>query len=263
MTKFDEFPLNVQRIKASKRYREMKDYQQAWYLNLLMEAWDSETPGYLKDNGELWLWANARTAAFFAKEGGPVLRCFHRRTIDGVPYLVNERLLEIYKKKLAEIQEGATCGWPKQNPRKQRRSVVSLNVSICSDLSLPIYEKYPRKVSKAKALTAISKAIARVSQEKHCSDAEAAKLIYEAVAEFAQSPAGQRGLYTPHPATWMNQDRFFDDRGEWYRTEEGSGQRKPAGKPDCPRCAGAGEHRSYLTPGRMVVCECVEEAQLA
>lgn len=251
MTKFEEFPINVQRIKASRRYQEMVDYQQAWYLNLLMEAWDSEPPGYLKDNGSLWQVANARTEAFFLKESGPVIACFQRLTMNGVPYLVNQRLLEIYKRELA-------------NSSKKKRSLVSLKLSISSDLSLPIYEKYPRKVCKKKALDAIAKAIDRVMREDNRSDAEAAKLICEAVEEFAQSPAGQRGTYTPHCATWMNQDRFRDEREEWYELDqqEFKAIQSSRGKPGCPKCQGSGQHGSNFSPGRSVDCECTYQPSL-
>ena len=39
---------------------------------------------------------------------------------------------------------------------------------------------------------------------------------------FASSISGKKGVFTPHPATWFNQDRFDDDPAEWNRTEESS-----------------------------------------
>jgi hypothetical protein len=50
----------------------MKDYQQAWYLNLLFASWVSERLGYLPDDGQLWRLANARTRQFFEKECEPI-----------------------------------------------------------------------------------------------------------------------------------------------------------------------------------------------
>ncbi len=41
--------------------------------------------------------------------------------------------------------------------------------------------------------------------------------IKEKTAQFANSPSGQRGLYTPHPSTWFNQSRYLDDENEWYK----------------------------------------------
>jgi len=62
------FPFYVHRLVGDVRYRALKDYQQAWYLNLLFAAWISERPGYLPDDGQLWRLANARTRQFFEKE---------------------------------------------------------------------------------------------------------------------------------------------------------------------------------------------------
>ena len=66
------FPFYVHRFIGDVRYRAMKDYQQAWYLNLIFASWVSERPGYLPDDGQLWRLANARTRQFFEKECEPV-----------------------------------------------------------------------------------------------------------------------------------------------------------------------------------------------
>jgi hypothetical protein len=59
------FPFYVHRFVGDVRYRAMKDYHQAWFLNLLFASWVSERPGYLPDDGQLWCLANARTRQFF------------------------------------------------------------------------------------------------------------------------------------------------------------------------------------------------------
>jgi hypothetical protein len=38
-----------------------------------------------------------------------------------------------------------------------------------------------------------------------------ARVLYQTVVKFRESPAGKKGEYTPHPATWFNADKFFDD----------------------------------------------------
>ena len=48
------FPFYVHRFINDPRYRALKDYQQAWFLNLLFASWISERPGYLPDDGQLW-----------------------------------------------------------------------------------------------------------------------------------------------------------------------------------------------------------------
>jgi hypothetical protein len=80
-----------------------------------------------------------------------------------------------------------------------------------------IYEIYPRKEGRGEAYRAIEKALVRVSKEKSCVREDAGDFIYSAVAKFSESPAGKKGQYTPHCATWMNQDRFFDDPSEWWK----------------------------------------------
>src|SRR5262249_21322524 len=54
-------PFDVRSITWNPTYQALKDYQQAWFLNLLFASWISERPGYLPDDGQLWRLANART----------------------------------------------------------------------------------------------------------------------------------------------------------------------------------------------------------
>jgi hypothetical protein len=66
-------------------------------------------------------------------------------------------------------------------------------------------------------MKAITNAITRVQKKKECSREDASDFIYAQVAKFAESPAGQKNGFTPHCATWMNGDRFFDDPTEWWK----------------------------------------------
>lgn len=97
---------------------------------------------------------------------------------------------------------------------KSKEVLVSFEISNLEEL---IYSDYPRKVGRPEGLKAISKAVRKIQKQFHLADNEAAEYLHKAVLEFARSPAGQRGTYTPHPATWMNQERWNDDRTEWYR----------------------------------------------
>ncbi len=85
------FPFYVHHFIGDARYKAMKDYHQAWFLNLLFASWVSERPGYLPDDGQLWRLANARTRQFFEKESAPVMGMFeHEGTItDGVVWIYN------------------------------------------------------------------------------------------------------------------------------------------------------------------------------
>jgi hypothetical protein len=88
-----------------------------------------------------------------------------------------------------------------------------------------LYRAYPRRVGKAAALKAISKALARVPFID----------LMDAVCEYAASREGKDPNYTPHPATWFNEGRWEDERSEWHRPE-GNGRTGKA-----PRKPGPGE----------------------
>ena len=89
------------------RYRALKDYQQAWFLNLLFASWQSERPGYLPDDGQLWRLANARTRQFFEKECAAVLCMFEREgtTTDGAIWIYNRGLVEIYDEQVLKFHK--------------------------------------------------------------------------------------------------------------------------------------------------------------
>jgi hypothetical protein len=93
------FPFYIHRIVGDFAYRDLKDFQQAWYL------WISGRPGYLPDNGQLWRLANARTRQYFDKECEPVMRMFEREgsTTDGEVWIYNRTLLEIYDEQVLKF----------------------------------------------------------------------------------------------------------------------------------------------------------------
>ena len=101
------FPFYVHRLVGDVRYRALKDYQQAWYLNLLFASWVSERPGYLPDDGQLWRLANARTRQFFEKECEPILCMFEREgsMTDGAVWIYNRVLLEIYDEQVLKFHK--------------------------------------------------------------------------------------------------------------------------------------------------------------
>ena len=117
------FPFYVHRFIGDMRYRAMKDYQQAWFLNLLFASWVSERPGYLPDDGQLWRLANAR-AYFFEKECGPVMCMFEREgpTVDGVVWIYNRNLVQIYDEQVLKFH------------KKKRKSTKSTDDGMTSYL---------------------------------------------------------------------------------------------------------------------------------
>tara|TARA_Y100000310_G_scaffold216555_1_gene217574 strand:- start:71 stop:352 length:282 start_codon:yes stop_codon:yes gene_type:complete len=85
-------------------------------------------------------------------------------------------------------------------------------------------------------MDAIEKAIVRIAVERGTTCTVAATWLLAKVRDYAASPAGQRGEYTPHPSTWMNQERYTDDPNEWKRGEADRRNRRTdsewAGKDD-------------------------------
>ncbi len=86
-----------------------------------------------------------------------------------------------------------------------------------------IYKAYPRKVGKAAAIRAISRALQQV-KKGGIPLREAEIYLFRRVQSYARSPAGNDGEFTPHPATWFNQGRYDDDPQEWQKktNEKGS-----------------------------------------
>lgn len=86
-----------------------------------------------------------------------------------------------------------------------------------------IYEIYPRKEGRKKAIEAIEKAIkiliaGRTSKPRPAMTKRAAEeFLFLAAEQYAASEAGRQPNKTkiPHPATWFNQERFDDDRANW------------------------------------------------
>lgn len=81
-----------------------------------------------------------------------------------------------------------------------------------------IYKIYPRKKEKYKAFKAIRKALNRLPLElqldgKVVQDCD--EWLRKKTAQFANSPAGQRGIYVPYPASWFNAGGYLDDPGDW------------------------------------------------
>ena len=84
--------------------------------------------------------------------------------------------------------------------------IVFTKVNTHPVSALEIYKAYPRKVAKPAAIRAIEKAM------KIRPAAELLKLtVAFAATQLKNDP------FTPHPATWFNQQRFADDPETWDR----------------------------------------------
>lgn len=144
---------------------------------------------------------------------------------------------------------------PQYEGEVEERKGVDSSKTKPTDLEA-IYKCYPRKVGRGKALKAITKAFQRLLSGEDAVDGlirsyeDVLAYIVARVQKFAQSPAGQAGEYTPHPATWLNDKRYLDDDREWQR--ESSAETVEI----CERCRGPKWIPSKLSPGRFRECDC-------
>jgi len=118
LLKLDWFPLYIHRLKASRTWS-LPDYQWCWFMKLIIELADSDTPGYLPNDVDvLWPLAGARTRDFFLKRDGIGLvdREF-RRTADGL-HIYNPRLLEVLAEQSEKLHR-------KKKPKEEPLSLSS------------------------------------------------------------------------------------------------------------------------------------------
>lgn len=76
-----------------------------------------------------------------------------------------------------------------------------------------IYQCYPRKVGKAKALEAIRNALDRLTDAGDVVDA--AYYLEERTKRFAELTRGADEQFIPHPSTFYNGERYDDDERQW------------------------------------------------
>lgn len=118
---------------------------------------------------------------------------------------------------------------PSYNHHNKQTPIVPLNTktqpllipesqAVC-DISEKIYQAYPRKVGKPAALRAIRKAMQKFDPE----------WLLEQTKAYAECRNGEPERFTPHPATWFNQERFNDDPSVWNPNRK---QKKPSKTPE-------------------------------
>ena len=84
------------------------------------------------------------------------------------------------------------------------------------------WRQYPkhRREGKDKAAPAYSEALARIVANHAGMDYDQARgYLRQRTIEYAGSPAGNNGVYTPLPASWLNAGRFEDDPQSWNKNE--------------------------------------------
>lgn len=264
----DWFPCYPDRLLASGKWQAMKDFQRGWYWHLLVLMTRSKPLGYLPLDGRIWALAGAHSKQYWENHSALVLACFKVADFDGHRWVYSESLVKVlneqtYKRDVRKAN-GRLGG-----QIKQTRSKSSLNYSFEFQT---IWEKnFWKCVGKSKAFKAFNSSLEIVRKEKNCREDQALEFLADAVEEFKTSPAGKdNGLFdgytSPHPASWLSAQRYFDDRRTWRPVGErtnvagkagtGSslaGTQKSAIDPKCGTCGGTGWD---LSTGKAVTCEC-------
>lgn len=220
------FPCYPDRLLASGKWQAMKDFQRGWYWHLLILMTRSKPLGYLPFDGRLWALAGACSKQYWDKHAALVLSAFKVEEFDGQKWIHSEPLLKVLTEQQFKHDQAAEKGRLGASI-KLRRSKASL---IYSDCFLEIWEKNNWKpVGKLKAFKAFNKSLEEIQKEKNCREDQAIEFLADAMEEFKASPAGRDGglfaEYTsPHPASWLNGQRFFDDRSAWKPSVNGNGK---------------------------------------
>lgn len=177
-------------------------------------------------------------------------------------YLLSVQFIEEIEDKKNRKRVASKVEQPKKNARPEgetegetENKKLSSHSRSAEKVFDKAYEQYPRHVGKRLAEKAWDSALGRGNEPD---------FLYQRVMQYAAccQRAHKEKQYTPHMATWLNQDRFMDDPSEWAVTENGKHQgdyvvRPAAAKsltdPDCKVCKGTGWDR---VDNRAFECQC-------
>jgi hypothetical protein len=148
--------------------------------------------------------------------------------IDHVPEERRATLCKLMRPETASCTQAESTSCTQQSPadghktrtRENSKQEPLIKSAEKQQQCVDIYMSYPRRVGKGKAIESIAKALDLIAADQKSTTTEAAAWLLDKVKQYAASPAGKRGAFTPHPSTWMNQQRYDDDAIEWNRTEQ-------------------------------------------
>lgn len=152
--------------------------------------------------------------------------------------LADNIIKRISREKLA--QPGGT--WHADTWKKVWRSAIIDEIerarkgskSALEDQAKSLYEAYPRKVARQRALVAIRKALSLKPYDYLLEKVEAyAKAVERWSLGYRYSGSGGSDI-VPHPASWFNGGYYDDDQAEWLGDAKGSAPRKEKPKEQVP-----------------------------
>ncbi|HEX3319437.1 MAG TPA: hypothetical protein VHR84_01930 [Terriglobales bacterium] len=108
----------------------------------------------------------------------------------------------------------------KEARTQEHKNKIKPSLALSSEVD-SIYEAYPRKKKPAEAKKAIRKALTRLfkggirGSEPFADERASASYLLERTSLYARSPDGNRGKYTPYPASWFNAESYLENESEW------------------------------------------------
>ena len=119
----------------------------------------------------------------------------------------------------AKKAEVPTPNWRtnETNTRRIKDNNIPPSNRINSEEIEAIYKAYPKHVGRRAALASIERALGRIRKARP--EERATGWLLSRTQEYAASRNGSDAQFTPHPATWFNQDRFEDEPEQRAETD--------------------------------------------
>lgn len=211
-------------------------HERGVWFELLLFMWESERRGVLLLKGTRPSDESiARLLGLDARQVGPLLELFLQRGVADLDpatgALMNRRMVRDEKLRCVRAAAGRKGGLVSQGICSSKRpsktqakakqipedeyedeSVTkkrSRKSRTASDAAQKVYEAYPRKVAKPRALKAIETALTKLGFDA----------LLAAVTRYAKSVEDKDAEFIPHPATWFNDERWTDVPSEKRGTD--------------------------------------------
>jgi hypothetical protein len=114
------------------------------------------------------------------------------------------------------IEQPQTTREPRNKETKKQRNTPPQSPTGDLVKVEEIYQAYPKKKGRPSALKAITKALKTTDHQT----------LLERTKAYAKTREGENERFTPHPATWFNDERFNDDPSTW-KTSSPSSSNQP------------------------------------
>lgn len=191
------------------------------WIDLLCVLWEAEERGVASTGGVPW--SDQQVAAVVGGDTSETSRLLAELFANGV--CSRNKSGAILSRRMVRDEDART--YERSRKRKQRKRkqpsscpgdvpcdvpALSPYMKYDSEISKThidsLYEAYPRKIQRPRAIKAIRKALGEAPFD----------VLIAAVQAYAKSVAAKDRKYIPYPASWFNDRRWEDDRTEWGET---------------------------------------------